>query len=39
LDVIVLCGQVGEINKTAENLISLKGVKLGRIHLLATETP
>jgi len=39
LEVIVLRGQVGEINKTTENLISLKGVKLGRIHLLATETP
>jgi len=39
LEVIVLRGQVGEINKTAENLISLKGVKLGRINLLATETP
>lgn len=38
LEVIVLRGQVGEINKTAENLISLKGVKLGRINLLATET-
>ncbi len=39
LEVIVLRGQVGEINKTAENLISLKGVKLGRINLLTTETP
>lgn len=38
LEVIVLRGQVAEINKTAENLISLKGVKLGRINLLATET-
>ena len=37
LEVIVLRGQVGEINKTAEHLISLKGVKLGRINLLATE--
>ena len=37
LEVIVLRGQVGEINKTAESLISLKGVKLGRINLLATE--
>jgi len=39
LEVIVLRGQVGEINKTAENLISLKGVKLGRINLLVTDTP
>jgi CopG family nickel-responsive transcriptional regulator len=38
LEVIVLRGQVGEINRTAENLISLKGVKLGRINLLAAET-
>ncbi len=38
LEVIVLRGQVGEIHKTAENLISLKGVKLGRINLLATDT-
>lgn len=38
LEVIVLRGQVGEINKTAEHLISLKGVKLGRINLLATES-
>ncbi|MBM4024722.1 MAG: nickel-responsive transcriptional regulator NikR [Planctomycetes bacterium] len=38
LEVIVLRGSVGEINKTAENLISLKGVKLGRINLLAVET-
>ncbi|OHB66557.1 MAG: hypothetical protein A2Y76_05335 [Planctomycetes bacterium RBG_13_60_9] len=37
LEVIVLRGQVGEINKTAENLISLKGVKLGRINVLAAE--
>jgi len=37
LEVIVLRGPVGEINRTAENIISLKGVKLGRINLLATE--
>jgi CopG family nickel-responsive transcriptional regulator len=37
LEVIVLRGPVGEIHKTAENIISLKGVKLGRINLLATE--
>jgi CopG family nickel-responsive transcriptional regulator len=37
LEVIVLRGPVGEINKTAEHLISLKGVKLSRINLLATE--
>lgn len=38
LEIIVLRGPVGEINRTAENLISLKGVRLGRINLLATET-
>jgi len=38
LEVIVLRGPVGEIHKTAENITSLKGVKLGRINLLATET-
>ena len=38
LEVIVLRGPVGEINKTAENIISLKGIKLGRINLLTTET-
>jgi CopG family nickel-responsive transcriptional regulator len=37
LEVIVLRGPAGEINKTAENLISLKGVKLGRVNLLATD--
>ncbi len=37
LEIIVLRGPVGEINRTAENLISLKGVRLGRINLLATE--
>jgi CopG family nickel-responsive transcriptional regulator len=37
LEIIVLRGQVGEINRTAESLISLKGVKLGRINLLSIE--
>ncbi len=37
LEVIVLRGRVGEIRKTAENIISLKGVKLGRINFVATE--
>ena len=39
LEVIVLRGRVGEINKMAEGIISLKGVKLGRINLVATEPP
>jgi len=38
LEVIVLRGRVGEINKMAENIVSLKGVKLGRINLIATES-
>ncbi len=38
LEVIVLRGRVGEINKMAENIISLKGVKLGRINFVATES-
>jgi CopG family nickel-responsive transcriptional regulator len=37
LEVIVLRGRVSEINKMAENIVSLKGVKLGRINLVATE--
>jgi CopG family nickel-responsive transcriptional regulator len=37
LEVVVLRGHVGEIKKTAENIISLKGVKLGRINFVTTE--
>ena len=37
LEVIVLRGCVGEINKMAENILSIKGVKLGRSSLVATE--
>ncbi len=37
LEVIVLRGQVGEINKMADSLLSMKGVKFGRTNLLATE--
>ncbi len=37
LEVIVLRGRVGEIKRTAENIVSLKGVKLGRINFVATE--
>ena len=37
LEVVVLRGRIGEINKMAENIISLKGVKLGRINLVAQE--
>jgi CopG family transcriptional regulator, nickel-responsive regulator len=37
LEVIVLRGKVGEINKMGEKLISIKGVKLGKINLLAAD--
>jgi CopG family nickel-responsive transcriptional regulator len=37
LELIVLKGKIAEINKTAENLISIKGVKLGKINLIASD--
>jgi CopG family nickel-responsive transcriptional regulator len=37
LEVVVLKGKVGEINRMGEKLISIKGVKLGRVNLLTTE--
>jgi CopG family nickel-responsive transcriptional regulator len=37
LEVIVLKGKVAEINKMAENILSQKGVKLGKINLIAAE--
>lgn len=37
LEVIVLRGQVGEINKMGERMVSLKGVKLGEINLVSTD--
>jgi CopG family nickel-responsive transcriptional regulator len=37
LEVIVLRGCVGEIEKMAESLISMKGVTLGRLNVVATE--
>lgn len=36
LEVIVLRGQVGEINRVGEQILSMKGVKLGRVNLVAT---
>jgi CopG family nickel-responsive transcriptional regulator len=36
LEVIILKGRVGEINKVAENILSMKGVKLGRTNIIAT---
>jgi len=37
LEVILLKGNVGEIKKMADNIIALKGVKLGKVNLIATE--
>jgi CopG family nickel-responsive transcriptional regulator len=37
MEVIALRGHVGEIKKTAENIISIKGVKLGRINFIAAD--
>ncbi len=36
LEVIILRGRVGEINKVAESILSMKGVKLGRVNIVAT---
>jgi len=36
LEVIVLRGRVGEINKVAERILSMKGVKLGTVNIMAT---
>jgi CopG family nickel-responsive transcriptional regulator len=37
MEVIVLKGQVGEIKRTAERIISQKGVKLGEINFVPAE--
>ena len=37
LEIIVLKGRAGDINKVAESMLSMKGVKLGRINVIATE--
>jgi CopG family nickel-responsive transcriptional regulator len=36
LEIIVLRGQVGEIRKIGDNILSMKGVKLGKINIVAT---
>ena len=36
LEVILLRGKVSEITKLGDNIVSLKGVKLGRVNLVAT---
>jgi len=38
LEVIILRGRVAEINKMAENILSQKGVKLGKINFVAAES-
>ncbi len=37
LEVILLKGKVSDIKKLADNIVSLKGVKLGNVNLLAPE--
>jgi len=37
LEVILLKGKVSEIKKMADKIIALKGVKLGKVNLIATE--
>jgi CopG family nickel-responsive transcriptional regulator len=36
LEVIILRGRVGEINKVADRILSMKGVKLGTVNVMAT---
>jgi CopG family nickel-responsive transcriptional regulator len=36
LEVIILRGQAGQIRKIGENILSMKGVKLGKINVVAT---
>jgi len=38
MEIIVFKGQVGQINKMAENILSQKGVKLGKVNLITTES-
>lgn len=37
LEVVVLKGRVSEINRVGQSILSMKGVKLGRINLVATQ--
>jgi CopG family nickel-responsive transcriptional regulator len=36
LEIIVLRGRVGEINQMGEHILSMKGVKVGQVSLVAT---
>jgi len=38
MEVIVLKGLVGEINRMAETILSMKGVKLGRVNLTPAKS-
>ncbi|MFH1616270.1 MAG: nickel-responsive transcriptional regulator NikR [Planctomycetota bacterium] len=37
LEIVVLRGRVGEIQKMAEKIVSLKGVKLGKVNFVETQ--
>jgi CopG family transcriptional regulator, nickel-responsive regulator len=37
LEIIVLKGEVSKINLVGEQMVSLKGVKLGRVNLVSTD--
>ncbi len=37
MEIVVLKGRIGQIKKVADNIISQKGVKLGKINLVPTE--
>lgn len=37
MEVIILKGKVADINKVGENITSQKGVKLGKVNLIATQ--
>ncbi len=39
MEIIVLRGPVGEINKMAENMLSQKGVRLGKINFITADQP
>jgi CopG family nickel-responsive transcriptional regulator len=38
LEIVVLRGQAGQINKVGERILSMKGVKLGRINIIAMQS-
>jgi len=38
LEVVLLRGRVGRIRELGERIVSLKGVRLGRVHLVSTES-